>query len=126
MLVFKDQKGQVWKISKVNDISGFDQLLDEAKSELGHFRPETTMPLAQQLGTARQRLDDEECKTFRMESVRHAKEGHLGPGGVTAGLAAATNLLSFEEEESDDEDDFTDESLSSKSDDNKSNSESRS
>ena len=33
-----------------------------------------------------------------MESVRHAKEGHLGAGGVTAGLAAATNLLSFEEE----------------------------
>ena len=32
----------------------------------------------------------------------------------------------LEEEESDDEDDFTDESLSSKSDDNKSNSESRS
>ena len=61
------------------------------------------MPLAQQLGTARQRIEEDECRTFRLESVRHAKEGHLGPGGVQGGLAMASNLLSFEEEEDDDD-----------------------
>ena len=70
------------------------------------------MPLAQQLGTARQRLEDEECKTFRLDSVKHAKEGHLGPGGITAGLAAvASNLHSFEEED----EDYDDESYSNSS-----------
>ena len=61
------------------------------------------MPLAQQLGTARQRIEEDECRTFRLESVRHAKEGHLGPRGVQGGLAMASNLLSFEEEEDDDD-----------------------
>ena len=52
-----------------------------------------------------------------MDSVRHAKEGHLGPGGVAGGLAAAANLHSFEEEDYDDEFDSsqTDESYTSSS-----------
>ena len=45
--------------------------------------------------------DDAEAKTFRLNSVKHAKETHL-PGGINEGLAKATgvngdNLHSFEE-----------------------------
>ena len=53
----------------------------------------------------------EEPKTYRLDSVKHAKEGHLGPGGIAGGLANAArggSLHSFSENEQD-EDDYDDE-----------------
>ena len=53
----------------------------------------------------------EEPKTYRLDSVKHAKEGHLGPGGISGGLANAArggSLHSFSENEQD-EDDYDEE-----------------
>ena len=46
MLVFKDQKGQVWQISKVEDLEDFEELLDEAEPQMTYFKPGATIPLA--------------------------------------------------------------------------------
>mmetsp|Transcript_34038 Transcript_34038/g.42003 ORF Transcript_34038/g.42003 Transcript_34038/m.42003 type:complete len:106 (+) Transcript_34038:1246-1563(+) len=56
----------------------------------------------------------EEPKTYRLESVKHAKEGHLGPGGILGGLANAaakeSSLHSFSErDEQEDENSDDDE-----------------
>ena len=53
----------------------------------------------------------EEPKTYRLDSVKHAKEGHLGQGGISGGLANAArggSLHSFSENEQD-EDDYDEE-----------------
>ena len=40
MLVFKDYTGQMWQISKANDLNGFDALLDDAELDAtNYFKP---------------------------------------------------------------------------------------
>ena len=58
----------------------------------------------------------EEPTTYRLDSVKHAQEGHL-KGGISAGLANAANrggsLHSFSENEHDDDEDDQEGSYSS-------------
>ena len=101
MLVFRDLHGQVWQISKVDDLSNFDEVLDEAECEINFFRP-GDKPLTEQFeeaaATLRREVDGE--KTYRLDSVRHAAEPK---GGIANGLSSAVNhdLHSFEEEDDD-------------------------
>ena len=84
MLVFSDMSGQVWQISKVDDLANFEELLEEAESELNFFKP-GDKPLTEQYveaaATIRREGDGE--KTYRLDSVRHAAEP---VGGVASGL----------------------------------------
>ena len=62
-------------------------------------------------------MGDEECKTFRLDSVKHAKEGHLGPGGIKAGLVAATATSALHSFDEKDEEDSYDDSYDDSEDD---------
>ena len=101
MLVFRDLHGQVWQISKVDDISDFDEVLDEAECEINFFRPGDkvlTEQFEEAAATLRREVDGE--RTYRLDSVRHAAEPK---GGVAVGLVSTANhdLHSFEEEDDD-------------------------
>ena len=118
MLVFKDLNNTMWQISKVDDISNLDELIDKAKDEVNYFRPIDSL-LDQQFvdlsATQKLRQEQDGGLDYRLESVKHAKEDHLGPGGIAAGLQAAageaiSGRQSFEEDDDYEYDDESDES----------------
>ena len=85
----------------MDDISDFDEVLDEAESEINFFRPGykvLTEQFEEAAATLRREVDGE--RTYRLDSVRHAAEPK---GGVAVGLVSTANhdLHSFEEEDDD-------------------------
>ena len=81
LLVFKDFTGQIWQISKANDLNGFDALLDDNELDVTNYfkpnlRPFTFVEeqlVPEQVTTARIRLEEEEGKAW-LNSVRTIKK----------------------------------------------------
>ena len=108
----------MWRISKLEeDLQNFDEIIEDSQFDVNYFRPRDENDLEKEfMATAELRKkQDEGQATYRLESVKHAREDHLHPDGIAAGLEAAAKggLHSFDEEDEDDVD-YDDESYGSK------------